>query len=395
MKNFQAGALIFCSMFAYKISHSAIPAQTALDLCKTLQPKGDAHWAELNDYYKSSLKQFANHKSVASAADQTLTRLLSAKSPAILNWMKNRNLFDAPEDDVVKAWRIYYAETFALSQYPSGKVDLDVTIETFINSVNNKVFDAKNKKTIQKIFDRSKNRAVQAVQKFRIPPAAQSQILKRIRDIDLYWMKAFATSKFRNRPQDFILWGVAYDPVGNKIQIGVETLNYLMMSEDNLMTAFAHEIGHSFDSCRWGSFYTGDFPFNTVAECLRTSESVGAKKRDDGPLAKYSDKPEFKEVLATLKSNPTCNVKDYPPPGVQADQLPESFADWFAAEVMSLERKLAPSMRADLCVDKTLTDGSSYPANRDRLEKIYLAQPTIRKELHMSSSTTPKYCSVK
>ncbi|MBC7428247.1 MAG: hypothetical protein H7336_06520 [Bacteriovorax sp.] len=46
------------------------------------------------------------------------------------------------------------------------------------------------------------------------------------------------------------------------------------------------------------------------------------------------------DLVNALKANSTCNKLVYPGKGIQADQLPESFADWFSAEVISKIRKI-------------------------------------------------------
>jgi hypothetical protein len=96
-----------------------------------------------------------------------------------------------------------------------------------------------------------------------------------------------------------------------------------------------------------------------------------------------------------LKLNPTCNKIIYPPEGLQADQLPETFADWFSAETMAqLHLASTANLRTDLCEPKPLNKGSSYLSNQDRLDKIYFANPILKSApANKNLQPTFKYCS--
>ena len=100
-----------------------------------------------------------------------------------------------------------------------------------------------------------------------------------------------------------------------------------------------------------------------------------------------------KDFAKVLKLNPTCNNSQYPPIGVQADQILESFADWFSAEVVSESKYITPNMRNDLCEVQGLNSGSSYPTNQTRLERIYLKHPKIAKKFNFKGKG--KYCAFK
>lgn len=101
-------------------------------------------------------------------------------------------------------------------------------------------------------------------------------------------------------------------------------------------------------------------------------------------------------MALALKLNPTCNKLAYPPSGTQADQLSESFADWFSAEVMACTKETdLAQMRANLCEKKELSEESSYPSNKARLEKIYFLQPQLKAKLKVSDSISGKYCAFK
>ena len=245
------------------------------------------------------------------------------------------------------------------------------------------------------LFLKSKDRAISRIKSWKLNQKQRKQILKRVRAIKLYWMGSLKSSRYRSKPLEFTNWGIAYEPVQNEINMGLKALAY--PNEETYLAVFAHEIGHSFDSCRWGAFFEGLWPFKEVGQCLRGSKSVAAKTRDDSKLeAMWSEKKISSDLKLALQLHPTCNKSVYPPVGIQADQLPEVFADWFSAEVVAdFGFKNLSQLRSDLCKDKKLADGSSYVSNSDRLNKIYLAHPVIRNQLkEKGEALIPKvtYC---
>jgi hypothetical protein len=124
---------------------------------------------------------------------------------------------------------------------------------------------------------------------------------------------------------------------------------------------------------------------------------VGAKKRDDSKLEEWVKKKKISSDLALgLKALPTCNKREYPPIGTQADQLPEVFADWFSAEVMAQVKNLKiENLRRDLCDEAhAVVEGSSYIPHKSRLYGIYYAHPAIRTEILAKDFRVKKYCAV-
>ena len=80
---------------------------------------------------------------------------------------------------------------------------------------------------------------------------------------------------------------------------------------------------------------------------------------------------------------------------IRRNQLPESFADWFSAEVMSTMKDIDPlAMRTDLCEKKELNLGSSYPSNELRINAIYFAHPQFKKVRKDLKSKAYRYCSL-
>lgn len=333
---------------------------------------------------------FAAYPAVGLRADQAFASLSQAKSPVIAAWIKNSQMAKATSKEIAAAWRIYYAKHFVLPQYPQSSSEINQEIETLIDGIFSAVLPAAKRTELEKIFLVTQKLALKRVETFALDESTKRAVIAKIGAIRLYWPKEFKTSKYKSYPLEAISWGVAYDPVNNEVNVGVDALKYA--DRQTLMAVFAHEIGHAFDPCRWSSFFGGANPFESVTRCLRTDRSVGALSRDDSTLdAMVKSGSVAKDLAVSLRANPTCNQMAYPPIGVQADQILESFADWFSAEVISLQ-KLDTMPRKDLCEANELNPGSAYPTNSERLARIYLAQPVIRAAAKLPADTTLAYC---
>lgn len=349
-------------------------------------------FADIQASVETKMSEFAQSPEILSRAQKTFQILKGAENPIIKTWLESRSLQNADAETIAKAWASYYAKNFVLAKYPSKDVPNE-KVEALFDGIYAQHLPLKVQKRFERVFAETQKLALKRVEAFPIPAAEKIEISKKLSAIRLYWMKKFNESKYRAYPLEAISWSAAYDPVHNEINMGLEALKYF--GDDTLRAVFAHEMGHAIDPCRWSAFFITPNPFDSVTTCLRKPESVGAKPRDDSSLASLVKKGVVSPDLAqSLAQNPTCNKAAYPPIGVQADQILESFADWFAAEVISLSAsKKFP--RADLCIEHPLNPGSSYPTNEARLNRIYLAHPTIRKNLKRETDTSLTYCSMK
>ncbi|MBC7713494.1 MAG: hypothetical protein H7177_09150 [Rhizobacter sp.] len=339
------------------------------------------------------LEQFANNKTIAASADAVLSKLITAKSPYVTSWYAKNDFKNKTEEQIAHAWRKDFAMNFLLMKYPQDDAKIDNEIEMVIDGLLKENLTPTYQAKMEKLFLTSKKLAIDTVSKMKLKES--DVIIKRIESIKLYWPKNLKSSRNNSMPLDLIEWGIAYDPVPNEINIGVGSLAY--PNNETYMAVFAHEIGHAFDPCRWGAFFEGPWPFEKVGECLRSDKSVGAKKRDDSKIEEFLKSGKLTPDLATsLRENPTCNKFAYPGKGIQADQLPESFADWFSAETISHAKKMnARKLRLDLCEVKTLNAGSSYPDNQSRQDKIYFANPKIKGMITtLSIEAAENYCSL-
>lgn len=349
------------------------------------------NYLKMKSEVEKSIDAFANNKVIAAQAEGILSKLITAKSPFVTSWYAKGNFKGKSEEDVAKAWRQYFAKSFLLMKYPQGDAKIDLEIENLVDDLLKKNFNKEFKEQMNKNFSATKTLAVETINEMNLPQ--NKVIIEKINSIKLYWPEHLKTARNNSIPLDLIDWGIAYDPLSNEINIGLNSLSY--SNNETIMAVFAHEIGHAFDPCRWGAFFEGPWPFEKVGQCLRSSSSVGAKKRDDSKLEAFGKAGKLTpELVVALKANPTCNKLAYPARGIQADQLPETFADWFSAEVMSHYKELDISkLRLDLCDESALVEGSSYPTNHLRQEKIYYSQPKLKSLL--KDSSVSNYCSLK
>ena len=317
--------------------------------------------------------------------------MIQQKSPTITSWIKKRNLNPAKDDELIaKQWRLYFLTDFIFRAYPVNEQDIDLLIEKHFNHINEMVFTKQLVAKLEKLFTLAKDLSLKRINSYTIAPAIKKNIIDEIQKIQLYWMKDFKTSKFAKFPMEYIDWGIAFDPGTSEINMGLHSFNY--PNDETIVAVFAHEIAHAFDPCRFQHMFKEDNPFTQIILCLRSSESVAAKTRDDSQMENLIKKGKLaKELADELIKHLICNKSNYPPIGFQKDQINEVFADWFSAEVISSSSLITKNLRADLCQENPLIDGSSYLGNMDRLNKIYLANPTIGKKTDFKAQA--KYCS--
>jgi|GEM_PF-5942661 len=166
------------------------------------------------------------------------------------------------------------------------------------------------------------------------------------------------------------------------------------VSKYQLVSVFAHEIAHSIDPCRLADTFSdtglnykntsdpeNNFPFK-VLKCLRSEKSVHAYGTASDDLS-----DEEKEI------SKFCH---------NTDQINESFCDWMGAEILYRYMKTDLSKNTQqkhydgvasawryLCEDKEGLGSSTlgqerktgHPSSVDRLNRIVLAHPGIRREI--------------
>ena len=360
-----------------------------MDYCSSLKGALTKPIGIVEKQWRAELERLANSRPMAEKADQLLSVLLDKKSPIVEQWMERNSLFGKDEAMIVRAWRVYFAESQLVS-HPNSDAKTREIVEAFAERVGGKVFPAKERQRFERLFGEARRASLKLLSQ---TPNSEP-LRRRVEGIKLFWFKDLRRTKTPKSPLEFLSWGVAYDPVPNVVNIGIKALEY--PNDATLFAVFVHEIAHSFDPCRTKAFLpdvAGEGPFAAVYACLRDPAGIGALARDDSQLDALALAKNLGEDFAPMmRANPTCTKQDYPPEGVQADQLPEAFADWFSAEVVAKSRHAVRGLRADLCVVKELRAGSSYLPNSTRLERIYLAHPEIRRKLKIKQGAVAKSC---
>ncbi len=367
-----------------------------VDLCKQFTEKSYKSKMYLKEkkFIDDSLLKFANSKEIATLADSLLTEFINAKSPTLFSWLKTRNFENEKEEIIATQWRLYFAKNFILADYPTKDNTINQLIINLNEDIAKFIFNKSYKTKLEKVFSKIQELSIKKINSYPIEIKIKTILSKKITKIKLHWLVKFEDSNFRNHPLEFLDWGFAYDPTHNSINIGVHALNYPF--NVNLDSILAHEIGHAFDSCRWTQENPKiEWPFKKVGNCLRSEASINAKLRDDNLLEQEFKKGKISdEVYSFLKNNLTCNKSNYPPIGTQSDQLPETFADWFSAEVMSEIKKVSENVRYDLCENNHINPGSSYISNSERLFGIYYSNPILKSKLGNKILNTKIYCDI-
>lgn len=365
----------------------------ANNYCPKVTPNEDLPYQDIQEYIETELESLANSSLLAGQADIILGKLIGAKSPIIITWMAKRK-FNPQTDEVkiVKEWRKYYLENFILGKFPTKTIATNSLVEKSFSKINKEVFTKKIKNHYRKIFKEAKSSALMWISKSALKIDSKSLINTKIEKIGLYFFEKLQDTRYQNKPLEFLRWGVAYSPLENQINIGIDMVK--KKSEATVFAIFAHEIAHSFDPCRYSAFFKKINPFAKVISCLRSDKATGAKYRDDSLMPLYIKKGQMtKQLSSSLLKDKTCNKVNYPPSGYQKDQILEVFSDWFSAELVAMNKKyIKKNLRTDLCKQKKLMPGSSYLSNHDRLFKIYLTQPVIRKAVVGVSQKAAHYC---
>lgn len=334
----------------------------------------------INKTNESLITEFSKIPSVSAISFRTLSDLIKIKSPMVINWYKNRGIDPEKEPEkLALEWTKYFSKNFIIAVYPNNEASINSEIEKLFQKLLDKNFPIKKQQMINEVFEVQKTNALQFLSNLKMEDNDKNKIIEKVKAIKIYWPTNLKDSKFKNTPLEFMDWSLAYDPKNNEINIGINSPYYDLV---NLKSAILHEIAHSFDSCRWGQTEKTNWPFEKVGSCLRTY----AKTRDDSQLELLLKASRItNDEFTFFKNNPTCNNTKYPPYGIQADQLPETFADWFSSETMK-ETDVKSNLRSDLCKDVALNPGSSYLKNSDRAFKIYFANKRISSVLKHSSN---------
>jgi hypothetical protein len=266
-------------------------------------------------------------------------------------------------------------------------------------------------KSIIKNIEQNVYPKVLALLKARIRslPIAHKQknsILNKIGSVKFAGADCTAVGAANSQLAQAFLPNAFYNPENNTFAF---CLGYLRIStsEFNIVHTIAHELSHSIDPCSISS-KTSVVPVskkfsNTKIDdsylrknfisCLRSSRSAGAKHfQDDAPLATNPAEGSAYNDTARL-----CGK----------DQINETVADWFAAEIvseysenhltnLSVAQKQAgfANIMRPTCLEVLETE-DRHPSAVDRINGILLTQPKLRAQMGCDGDVPNKnYCSL-
>ncbi|MCC6137947.1 MAG: hypothetical protein IT287_04900 [Bdellovibrionaceae bacterium] len=175
------------------------------------------------------------------------------------------------------------------------------------------------------------------------------------------------------------------------------------------IAVLAHELGHSMEPCLSD---LSNYFYKNVEQCLRDSHSVNASVF--GFASKKAFLQQCSQLLKACENGMSFACANRERLGCLSgearcskDQINESFADWWSAEVLVqmvqkdprfLKLSLAQKQNgfknivADSC-DSRYPFDSTYPQPQTRYNQILLAHPSVRKLMNCKISTgDPLYC---
>lgn len=176
------------------------------------------------------------------------------------------------------------------------------------------------------------------------------------------------------------------------------------------IAVLAHELGHSLEPCK---FDQTTYYFSKIETCLRDEKSAGAVSWGFSDIEQFHKKCTYLESACEKGLSLAC--QDFTrhgcleeSPRCLKDQINESFADWFSAEVFSVMLKnnhfIKSNMPENQFIDglKSIVSStcrssysieSIYPQPATRYNKILLAHPDIRHKMGCNKVNTDiLYC---
>ncbi len=209
-------------------------------------------------------------------------------------------------------------------------------------------------------------------------------------------------------------------------------------SEFKLVSVIAHELGHAIDPCNIArgpssvAFrYQGadvqarenEFPFQGVISCLRSPQSVEARRAQTMGMGGFPPSPYPAPSPypmpggaypgGGMSTPPEAGRQDLTDVFCNGDQIGESYSDWLASEVLP---RYMNSVHSDLSQEQFrygysnvfrgmcsnlepvgfINTADPHPTTPDRINRIILAHPEIRRHMGCQSSATgPRYCGVR
>ena len=137
-----------------------------------------------NEFIDQQLKYYSNQKIFSEEADETLTKLIKAKSDLLSRWMAKEENQNITESTLVKNWRLYYFKNIILTQYPLKNKKMNLQIESLSRNLQKKLLPPSQKSKLEKIFLKSQAAAIKTIQNYKLK--SEKEIIDKIKTLQLY-----------------------------------------------------------------------------------------------------------------------------------------------------------------------------------------------------------------
>lgn len=144
-------------------------------------------------------------------------------------------------------------------------------------------------------------------------------------------------------------------------------------------------------------------PYNVLMTCLRSSASIAAQQEQQ-----KNEKSRQSNTQGRSHNHGNTSKLKEEIPFCGQDQIGEATADWYAFEVLpEFIQKRHPNLtkeqykigysnifRSTDCSDDAREDGNfaKHPITRDRIDKLLMAQPLVRKQIGCSEPSDYRHC---
>ncbi len=354
--------------------------------------KIDPQIKELNLKIEKKMAETSNLVTISSEADRVLGQLTRSQNPTFVNWLRQQGFVGGSPLGIASQWRKYYLRNYILNKFPTPNPEINNSVESLFKDIQNLTFEDKFQKKIKTAFAEAKKESLQYIDTLKLAEVERNSLKTRIEKIELYWLDQLKGGPFQNKPLEFLNSGLTYDKKTHQILVGLKSREF--EDKASLFTVLVQKMTQSFDSCLWPQYLSGNDPFAKLHSCFRDSQSAAAKPRDN----RYIEQWVFKKLISEknvqfLKANPLCNLPNYPPEGVQKEQINSVFSDWFAAEVLGQSQYKTSTIRTDLCLlgPSIMPPLSAELSPSERFKRIYYVQPKIQATIN--SKFSYKYCS--
>ncbi len=384
--------LLILSLLTIKLS-AAQEFKSACDLWIDLP---DAQYLELSKFKDKKIRELANMRTFSKVADKILNQLSEKPgNPDLMKWADQSSTALTDKAKVVSLWREHFFISIMTGSFKNLKKFEKAVLTKNFQEINKKALPYKKKMDLTLRFIEAKTLSLKFIDSTNFDKKTKTYLKDRIASIRMEWFTQIEGTRYEKSPIEYIKRDINYDPLTHSMILGFQVTRF--KDPDTVTSVFAEQIAHAFDPCRWNSFQRNKkFPFQKITQCLRTKNSITAKKRGDEKLSTKKGKKILNvNQVKILKENPLCNTPFFPLEYDQREQINTAFADWFSAEVMSQKEKLSDHMREDLCGVTAAAPFLAHPSGTDRLIRIYMANPKIRKKMGIEIDKKIKYCSLK